>query len=60
MADDAAATGTLTESEPDATSATGGFNDDFSKRSQPFVDAVTQSRSKTVGTVTEARRCSWR
>ncbi|MCV7424017.1 Mce protein [Mycobacterium yunnanensis] len=35
-------------------SSTGGFRDDFAKRSQPFVDAVKQARSKTVGTVTEA------
>lgn len=35
-------------------SATGGFYDDFSKRSQPFVDVVKQSKSKTVGTVTAA------
>ncbi|MDX1891298.1 mammalian cell entry protein [Mycolicibacterium sp. 050158] len=35
-------------------SSTGGFRDDFAKRSQPFLDAVKQARSKTVGTVTEA------
>lgn len=35
-------------------SSIGGFRDDFAKRSQPFVDAVKQARSKTVGTVTEA------
>jgi Mce-associated membrane protein len=35
-------------------SATGTFHDDFSKRSQPFVDTVTQAQSKSVGTVTEA------
>jgi Mce-associated membrane protein len=35
-------------------SATGAFHDDFSKRSQPFVDTVTQAQSKSVGTVTEA------
>jgi Mce-associated membrane protein len=35
-------------------SATGTFYDDFSKRSQPFVDVVKQTRSKTVGTVTAA------
>jgi Mce-associated membrane protein len=35
-------------------SATGGFRDDFARRSQPFVDAVKQARSKTVGTVTGA------
>jgi Mce-associated membrane protein len=35
-------------------SATGTFYDDFSKRSQPFVDAVKQAQSKSVGTVTAA------
>jgi Mce-associated membrane protein len=35
-------------------SATGGFYDDFSKRSQPFVDVLKQTRSKSEGTVTEA------
>ena len=35
-------------------SATGTFYDDFSKRSQPFVDVVKQAHSKSVGTVTEA------
>jgi Mce-associated membrane protein len=35
-------------------SATGTFYDDFSQRSQPFVDVVKQAQSKTVGTVTEA------
>lgn len=35
-------------------SATGAFYDDFSKRSQPFVEVVKQARSKTVGTVTAA------
>jgi Mce-associated membrane protein len=35
-------------------SATGQFFDDFSKRSQPFVDVVKQAQSKSVGTVTEA------
>jgi Mce-associated membrane protein len=35
-------------------SATGQFYDDFSKRSQPFVDVVKQAQSKSVGTVTEA------
>jgi Mce-associated membrane protein len=35
-------------------SATGTFHDDFSKRSQPFIDTVTQAQSKSVGTVTEA------
>jgi Mce-associated membrane protein len=35
-------------------SATGTFYDDFSKRSQPFVDVVKQAQSKSVGTVTAA------
>lgn len=35
-------------------SATGTFYDDFSKRSQPFIDVVKQAQSKSVGTVTEA------
>ena len=35
-------------------SATGTFHDDFQKRSQPFIDTVTQAQSKSVGTVTEA------
>lgn len=35
-------------------SATGTFYDDFSKRSQPFVDVVKQAQSKSEGTVTEA------
>ncbi|TPG37302.1 hypothetical protein [Mycolicibacterium hodleri] len=35
-------------------SATGTFYDDFSKRSQPFVEVVKQAKSKSVGTVTEA------
>jgi Mce-associated membrane protein len=35
-------------------SATGTFYDDFSKRSQPFVEVVKQAQSKSVGTVTEA------
>lgn len=35
-------------------SATGTFFDDFSKRSQPFVDVVKQTRSTSVGTVTAA------
>jgi Mce-associated membrane protein len=37
-------------------SATGTFYDDFSKRTQPFVDVVKQAQSKSVGTVTEAGR----
>lgn len=35
-------------------SATGTFYDDFSKRSQPFVDVVKKVKSKSVGTITEA------
>ena len=35
-------------------SATGVFYDDFSKRSQPFVEVVKQAQSKSIGTVTEA------
>lgn len=34
--------------------ATGTFYDDFSNRSQPFVQVVKQAQSKSVGTVTEA------
>ena len=35
-------------------SATGTFYDDFSNRSQPFIDVVRQTQSKSVGTITEA------
>jgi Mce-associated membrane protein len=35
-------------------SATGTFYDDFSKRSQPFVDVVKQAQSKSVGTIADA------
>jgi Mce-associated membrane protein len=35
-------------------SATDTFYDDFSKRSQPFVDVVKQAQSRSVGTVTSA------
>lgn len=35
-------------------SATGPFYDDFSKRSQPFIDVVKKVQSKSVGTITEA------
>jgi Mce-associated membrane protein len=35
-------------------SATGPFYDDFSKRSQPFIEVVKKVQSKSVGTVTEA------
>ncbi len=34
--------------------ATGEFHEDFVKRSQPFIDAVQQSKAKTVGSVVEA------
>jgi Mce-associated membrane protein len=35
-------------------SATGEFYDDFSKRSQPFIDVLKQAQSKSEGTVTVA------
>ena len=35
-------------------SATGGFYDEFSQRSQPFAEVVKQVKSKSSGTVTEA------
>lgn len=35
-------------------SATGGFHDDFQKRSQPFIDVVKQAQSTSQGTVTAA------
>ncbi|ORA19940.1 Mce protein [Mycobacterium arosiense] len=35
-------------------SATGAFYDDFSHRSQPFMDVVKKAQSTSVGTVTEA------
>ena len=35
-------------------SATGTFYDDFQNRSQPFVEVVKQSQSKSQGTVTES------
>jgi Mce-associated membrane protein len=35
-------------------SATGTFYDDFSKRSQPLLDVLKQTQSKSVGTVTAA------
>ena len=35
-------------------SATGTFHDDFAKRSQPFIDALRQAKSKSIGTVTAA------
>ncbi|MDT5091406.1 MAG: Mce-associated rane protein [Mycobacterium sp.] len=34
--------------------ATGEFYDDFARRSQPFIELVKQTKSVTVGTVTEA------
>jgi Mce-associated membrane protein len=34
--------------------ATGKFYDDFAKRSQPFIELLKQTKSTTVGTVTEA------
>jgi Mce-associated membrane protein len=34
--------------------ATGEFYDDFAKRSQPFIEVVTQAKAATVGTITEA------
>lgn len=35
-------------------SATGAFYDDFSRRSQPFIEVVKAAQAKSVGTVTEA------
>lgn len=35
-------------------SATGTFRDDFTKRSQPFIDVVKQAQSKSEGAITEA------
>jgi Mce-associated membrane protein len=35
-------------------SATGTFHDTFSQRSQPFVDVIMRTQSKTEGTITEA------
>ena len=35
-------------------SSTGGFYDDFAKRSQPFVDIVKRAQSTSKGTITEA------
>lgn len=35
-------------------SATGTFYDEFSQRSQPFIDVVNEVKSKSVGTITEA------
>ncbi|BBX66439.1 hypothetical protein MSAS_56130 [Mycobacterium saskatchewanense] len=46
-----------TEAEADVQrivdSATGAFRGDFKKRSQPFIDVVKQSQSKSQGSVTE-------
>jgi Mce-associated membrane protein len=36
------------------TSAAGTFYDDFTQRSQPFIEVVKQTKSKSIGTVTEA------
>ncbi|WP_156772335.1 mammalian cell entry protein [Mycobacterium sp. 1245805.9] len=35
-------------------SATGTFRDDFTRRSQPFIDVVKQAQSKSQGVITEA------
>lgn len=35
-------------------SATGNFYDDFSRRSQPFIEVVKAAQAKSVGTITEA------
>jgi Mce-associated membrane protein len=35
-------------------SASGAFYDDFAQRSQPFIDVVKQTKSKSVGTIAEA------
>lgn len=35
-------------------SATGAFYDDFSRRSEPFIEVVKAAQAKSVGTVTEA------
>ncbi len=35
-------------------SATGEFHNDFTKRSQPFVEVLQQAKATTVGTITEA------
>ncbi|MEB3980127.1 mammalian cell entry protein [Mycobacterium sp. 663a-19] len=47
-----------TEAEADVQrivdSATGAFRDDFTKRSQPFIDVVKQAQSKSQGVITEA------
>jgi Mce-associated membrane protein len=47
-----------TEAEADVQrildSAIAPFHDDFQKRSQPFIEVVTQAQSKSVGTITEA------
>lgn len=47
-----------TEAEADVQriidSATGTFRDDFTKRSQPFIDVVKQAQSKSQGVITEA------
>lgn len=47
-----------TEAEADVQrivdSATGTFRDDFTRRSQPFIDVVKQAQSKSQGIITEA------
>jgi Mce-associated membrane protein len=47
-----------TEAEADVQrivdSATGTFRDDFTRRSQPFIDVVKQAQSKSQGVITEA------
>ncbi|ORW41764.1 hypothetical protein AWB90_21055 [Mycobacterium paraense] len=47
-----------TEAETDVQrivdSATGTFRDDFTRRSQPFIDVVKQAQSKSQGVITEA------
>jgi Mce-associated membrane protein len=40
-------------------SATGGFHDDFQKRSQPFVEVIKKVQSKTEGTIAEAGLLSY-
>lgn len=40
-------------------SATGGFHDDFQKRSQPFVEVIKKVQSKSEGTIAEAGLLSY-
>ncbi|HEY0226658.1 MAG TPA: Mce protein [Mycobacterium sp.] len=35
-------------------SATGGFHDDFSKRSQPFIEVIKKAQAASIGTITAA------